>query len=466
MALCSCCLPSRRGVLAGFGAAWVGMSIPGPGQAAPPTPPPVASVPPSAPQLALDDWLTRHPRIAGAMVWDGKPLAKWPEPMVRDLHAAFDRYTTGKPSGLANPPPNQLALKDTDIWQTALTPADARALYLHTVAFSLAVEIGRRVPWSLVDYTPEQLFELFDSRSQVVRLERPELYLVADSNSPRGSRADGLPPPPELAFAFLRDQGLIGRDRAQTIVKLIDWSRRLSHMGGGQQTLNAAHLWGTRGLPVISRVLTGTVDASEQRPEWKDKLYHYVAGCHGNVAFQRAVLRTVNIPVRRVNAPAWLTSGSIGIHSTMAYLTEGLYLSHGDDPYDLLVRLKPSFPVERLLFDQAQFQRWFPANAPPRSLLETNVARQPLELALDHADSCIVTLGRRARDLQAGKRREDGELFETFRERYTFEQVERRGLWSRVDDGLARMGGLQKVIDRLDTANADYETLRQVPVRL
>jgi hypothetical protein len=56
---------------------------------------------------------------------------------------------------------------------------------------------------------------------------------------------------------------------------------------------------------------------------------HRTAGCWGTVGFMRSVLRAANIPVVRE---------ACGGHACVGFPTEGLHMSHGDDPYNMLVK--------------------------------------------------------------------------------------------------------------------------------
>ena len=81
-------------------------------------------------------------------------------------------------------------------------------------------------------------------------------------------------------------------------------------------------------------------------------------------------------------------------------MSEGLYLTHGDDPYNANCRYEPTFPVGDLLIDKAKFASWFPTNAPPKARTDTNVSRQVYELAIERPT--IYLLNEYAEDLGAG----------------------------------------------------------------
>ena len=61
------------------------------------------------------------------------------------------------------------------------------------------------------------------------------------------------------------------------------------------------------------------------------------------------MLRAVNIPVQ----PVWVCG-----HELAHFMTENLYLDHGDDPYNANVKNSNS-PILSLLIDEATYTAWF-----------------------------------------------------------------------------------------------------------
>ena len=85
------------------------------------------------------------------------------------------------------------------------------------------------------------------------------------------------------------------------------------------------------------------------------------------------MLRVVNIPVK--NAPA---AG----HALPYFISEGKYLSHGDDPYTWSIR-SSSIPIEELFIDQETYDAWFGPSVPSEKQLQ-NVSRRTDELEIKH----------------------------------------------------------------------------------
>ena len=241
-----------------------------------------------------------------------------------------------------------------------------------------------------------------------------------------------LPAHPIVTFAFLKNNGLIAHTQYQTVGKVLNWSRNLAHYFGGATALNMEYHWAYRGLPPVSRVLSGTIltdpyyNAQVPGPE------HWTAGCYGTSAFLQSLLRAINIPVERIG-PTLDTC-----YHTMPYFpTLQRYLSHGDDPYTLEDR-KATYPAEQLLIDESTWKAWFKSGDLDTSC--SNVGRQPAELAvwnfsppLYHA-YCV--------DLAANTDHASGKLYQIFFQPYfTVQDLEATLLWQRIDTAVQAAGG-------------------------
>lgn len=93
-----------------------------------------------------------------------QPYKNWPERDKGALQTAFDAAWNLRSIEVDDIPANILHPADDHSPTTALSPADANALYLASVGQSLAVEIDNRVGWSVADYSTDNLAVLFDSR--------------------------------------------------------------------------------------------------------------------------------------------------------------------------------------------------------------------------------------------------------------------------------------------------------------
>ena len=125
----------------------------------------------------LDQWLGKHHTIRGSIIWEypiplpgsfslqrAQPYKNWPERDKGALQTAFDAAWNLGSIEVEDLPANILHPADDHSPTTALSPADANALYLASVGQSLAVEIDNRVGWSVADYSTDNLAVLFDSR--------------------------------------------------------------------------------------------------------------------------------------------------------------------------------------------------------------------------------------------------------------------------------------------------------------
>jgi hypothetical protein len=397
----------------------------------------------AAPPPSIDDWLRMHSSVAKAVVWDfgkgGLPYAAWPEPFKARLRAAFARAWSGEPSGLVDPPPNQLAREDDKYPLTVLSGADAFALHAALVANSLAADIGRRLPWSVADYSEPALAALFDGRQIFARSSnRPDGYATV---------LHGVPAPPDACLDFLRAQRIIGANRRATIVQMLAWCRdHLWHFTGKMTARNFEEHWQYRGMPPVSRVMSGTRYAGAGFSATSDRRRHFTAGCWGTTSFLAALLRTVNIPVQQLTPER---------HSAPYFVTEGLCLSHGDDPYNGYCRVQPSFDIEQILITKAQYDIWFPPGAAPVAGELGNVGRGVTEAAIKLLP--IALLDDRAQDVMAGRSRETGKVLQAFKDKYTLAALEAAQLWQRLDARLAGLGGAQKVRELYVESARNYD---------
>ena len=326
----------------------------------------------------LDCWLNDHPNVAASIQWQftfvgsaydvpasaKSPWPSWSNAEKQELVAAYQAAWTwlySQPMPFANlneaiayPPVNENdTTTPTDSPYTAVTEAYARDLYLRWIGLSLAVEIGGHVQWSVTGYTAEQLQILFDSASFVSR--RPDSTYVVCSGNPghanyvhrKDNLGGSLIAPPRFTLAFLRNASLVGTTRAATIATLLNWCRdNLVHFYGSADYGTMDQHWQYRGLPPITRVIGGTVSTY---PGAMTTSEHWTAGCHGTCGFLRNVLRSVNVPVQLLRVCG---------HGQARFLTEGTYLDHGDNPYNLDFKAS-GLPASDLLIDEATYTTWF-----------------------------------------------------------------------------------------------------------
>jgi hypothetical protein len=229
-------------------------------------------------------------------------------------------------------------------------------------------------------------------------------------------------------FKFLKTNNLIGTTRIDTIGRVLDWARsNLWHFNGTFTPQNFYYNWQYWGYPPVSRVIAGTPDLDPQYTALASPPHHWTAGCWGTSAFLLWVLRVVNIPVETVGA---------GGHATPWFVSENLYLSHGDDPYNAVS--KAGYPATYLLVSPDDFHAWFP----PRNITAAshNVGRRPIDLAVQFPTSNWV-LYRYCDDLANSRDHASGRVYnETFNTIYAVNDLEVLGLWDRLASAYNTLG--------------------------
>jgi hypothetical protein len=378
----------------------------------------------------MEMWLSQHPAVANAIVWETErgpiPWAQWDDGRRRSLEEAFLAESAalqgrGDAMGfpLQDPPANMLAWSHE---QTILSPVDAWRLYVAHVGHSLALEMQRAVPWSIANDSPPSLEALLDGRTMFAYNRKLGGYQVE-------SRRSGwvVPAPPTVEMGFLVREHLLGQTRLATIEALVGWSSRMHHMRGRFDIDNAEQIWQYRGYAPVSRVLAGTGPQQD----------HITAGCWGTTGLFISVLRAVNIPVRLWNIKGAQIAGRAPCsHAQPYFVSEGRYLSHGDDPYNQhITSLGPgALPPGRILIDEATWKAWYGQGVDPTAVC-ANIGRQPLEIALEtlppHVVDAYCEDERRHNDRRSGK---VAHAFHTDLPGTAFphERLERAHLWERL----------------------------------
>ena len=166
----------------------------------------------------LRNWLQQHPEIRGSLKWSldnlgVRDFSAWPQTRQpgqlvnqQDLIDAFSLAWNYAGPDLDDPPPN---LVDYDTFGVVIDEAHAWPLYIAHAAHSLALEIGRRVPWSLTDYS-------FDDRERILHSGSiVRQYAASASPVPNVKcykvEPISIPASPRFAYSFLVRNGLIDR---------------------------------------------------------------------------------------------------------------------------------------------------------------------------------------------------------------------------------------------------------------
>jgi len=334
----------------------------------------------------IDDLIRKYPKVAAAIKWQYKPastsnaytppppecmiaLPYWKAEHKADLEKAFidscKWFTSGvpvvrmNPHGLTDQPVNvhPNVNDDTVTAMQCVSPTYMWKLYIAHVGFCLAAEYTHQFPWSIHGCTKQQLRYLFDSTTMAWNIFGQYYSMGTYALFVPTLRADNLPKtafaPPKWTYRFLKHAGLIGTSQKDTICRVLDLMRHnMVHFQQGPNGLGGSDnfgsyfaVWHYRGYPPLSKILTGTID--NNNPSMG--VQHWTAGCHGSVGFLNAVLRAVNIPVQ----PVWICG-----HELAYFMTDKLYLDHGDDPYNLNVK-NSSQPISNVLIDEETYKSRF-----------------------------------------------------------------------------------------------------------
>ena len=378
--------------------------------------------------INVDEWLRDHSAVRNALIWETSSgiqrYTDWSSNRKNQLQDAVELALADRSLVLTDPPPNAENPDDDASATTVLAEEHAWPLFMTYVARSLAVEIGRFVSWSILSYSSEELALLLDSRE-----------MFQWSSSYGGYQIDGnqgrvIPAPPEYTSSFLIGNGLIAHNRIGTIGNVLAWCRRnMVHFRGEVTTANFEDQWQYRGYPPVSRVIKGTPFTGH--PE--NGIRNRTAGCRGTTGFLRAVLRVVNIPVAAAHACR---------HAMPRFVSERMYLTHGDDPCNRFAKATPPYPARELLITQSKFDTWLGSGATEDERCN-NVGRRVYELALTHLPDRLLHI--RCADIAAGLPRSESGVLDSFRRFYTLAELEEINLWELLDTKIESFGGCEHV---------------------
>ena len=329
----------------------------------------------------LGAWLLANPTVAGAIKWqfqaastdcyqapddtDKIAWANWSPSQQADLNQAYldaaSWYSQGAPpvtmtSGGAGPNDEPVNVSPavglmTQSTMEAVSSDYMWKLYCANVGFELMLETSRQLPWSVTAYPASALRWLFDSATMgwlmpygyfsIGTYDSAGLPSLRADNRPRTSFAD-----PRWTYQWLRQAAVPGATRAATLGATLDWMRQnMTHFYGSDDMGTELAVWGYQGYSPISAIVDGTVDS--RYPGMGAQ--HWTAGCHGSTGFLNAALRVLNIPVE----PVWVCG-----HEMAYFPSEDLYMDHGDDPYNQVVKASSS-PSLNLLIPSATWRARF-----------------------------------------------------------------------------------------------------------
>lgn len=351
--------------------------------------PPIRQLVPP-PFIILAKWFDTHPVIASSIKWqfqagstpqygvydvaetDKISWPSWSASQKNDLSVAytdaynwyFSNYDGQDP--IPTIPNNMIILDGDDSPTVARIPGDdAWQLYVRWVAHALMVEMYHLVPWSVTTYDAESLALLFDS-SRFFKQGAGTYFNTAAENynfepQRRFSLGATLISAPIYTYKFLYGNSIMNAgvaDKRTAIKNMLTWcSNNMTHFYGSLTFGNANAHWQFYGPPPFVRVAEGTTSPYG--------FSHWTAGCGGTSSFIGQALRAVNIPVQ-------MAAVCEGHHYVPLFPTEGLFMDHGDDPYNQNFK-NSGASTDVLLLDAPMFSTLFgisftspdnPLNAP------------------------------------------------------------------------------------------------------
>jgi hypothetical protein len=415
---------------------------------------------------SLDTWLQSYPAVANRLTWRSASnlwigWSNFTEAMRNSVRSTYANAWSwlqsgmqGDPYCLVDPPPNALAstLTDSSFPSTALAQTDAWNLWATNIGLMMALQFRQAVPWDLADLDALSLAQLLDSRSMFLPnvVNGNEVYSVGD-----GISGQGIPVSPSTAYRFLVTNNLIGKSRRETIDKTLDWVRQnLAHFEGGYTVANMKANWQYPGLPPVIQVLNGTVSTDPVKYTFN----HWTLGCHGTAAVLKSLLMAVQIPV--ANGSSSVVDPAKGTHAIPYFVSEHLFLDHGDDPYSHLSTAEVRFPIDQLLLDAQVSTNQLTVLPSPDGL--------PVAVLQDYAPP-HSTIGKRVADLAIGwtpwllvqkycydqahnATHANGQVYKYFAENYDVSQLEQIGLWGILQQTVLSVGSCANVPNIPDTS--------------
>jgi len=390
-------------------------------------------------------WLDQNPLVALSLIWQEvdpvtgdvtlQSYPSWPEYRKADLDWAFYVFYTGIEGELkdnmpsAPDPPFNMIPPDALNVATGLNSQQAWVLYTATVGHSLALEIGGFVPWSVKDYSFDDLMTIFSGTRMFKAGEWT--YNVPDNGGHSSATFIGhwiygvTHAIPTNTFRFFVDNDIIRSTHYYTIARFLQWGRiEMAHYGtfSGEDPTPMEHMyifWQYYGAPPVVRILEGTPRL------WDGHVMHWAKGCSGVSYFLASALRNLNIPAYRL-----YDADLLGGHSVPVFPSIGCTLSHGDDVYAMRMNfptMDPSYiPPQEILLPMETFNEWF-----YHQTHRHNVGRQVYEVALEYLPNFLMD-----------KYCEDQtsifhpcllSVADTFSHIYTCQELEDMGLWERLE---------------------------------
>ncbi len=382
---------------------------------------------------ALDEWLNKHKKIRNAIYWESinglVNYSDWSISMKNQLYEYYENIRAGRNVVTNYPPKNLYTPKnpDSERPRTLISEEDAWNLYLANIANSLVMEKENKLGWSLLsdDFSSTDLAIIFNSTNFY--------YGRKINNEVINYEIVGwvLPAPPNYSKNFLTKNYIIQQNRLEAIYRIIDWSAvHLIHYIGGATFSNLYDVWHYPGGIPVTKIIEGT-RSNQDIPNYLKNRRHWTGGCWGTTYFYRAILRTINIPVSYER-----TAG----HYQPSFPVDGLYLGHGDDPYNAYFAFPPAIHPKKLLINKKTYNEWYGNNI-SNEQKERNLPRRTLELAVEYTSNHMLYQYCDDKLYYKIESKYDSQVYKNLSRIYSNQEIDDLKVWESIQEKIKSIGG-------------------------
>jgi hypothetical protein len=215
----------------------------------------------------------------------------------------------------------------------------ARNVFFAQVAHVLWLEISKKIPWRLAEWTNKELSFLFSSKVYFEALYHPKLkkifYGVIESS--RHESTENMLGDPRIAYRFMskepeRQKNLIGKTPEDTLANISDWFHDyLFHNPAYGEKYSSTKFLAKH--PMLEHRLV-----KHQVHIYPQPVYLALGGCGSASSLMADLARSVNIPLQKINNLLGNPDGTSFGHSGLKYEKGGQkknfrFLIHTDHLY-------------------------------------------------------------------------------------------------------------------------------------
>ena len=191
-----------------------------------------------------------------------------------------------------------------------LTAQESERILAAKMAHSIWLDRNNMLPWTIRDYSQDELAGLFDPGGLFSGNESAYYYFSVVDHSP------------SEVYSYIADNDLLKGDELDTLYAVLDDVRAdFRHGNTSDENRNTAY----NVREALSTYASNNMRVSR-------------VGCHSSTRIIIAMLRSVNVPGEETNSGTWYENG----HSSAVWPTLETVLPHGDHIYNALIRATPS----------------------------------------------------------------------------------------------------------------------------